>query len=155
MDWSVLQAIRRRGATPQHKLAGYLGRQGSIVNGTVQRLVTSGRLPRVGQEGYGRPATLRAVSRSAGCFGRIDIAANDLHCVVAAAGGPGDRTVAGRNAAIAPAQPSRAPRSYLYGGRLWLKPGGMRATLYLRLCEFLYPGRAAWVDCAAEVGCRP
>jgi predicted NBD/HSP70 family sugar kinase len=88
-DWSVLQIIQRLGAAPQHRLAEQMGRQRSTVNGAVQRLVTSGWLKRVGQEGRGRgrPAILLAVNRSAGCFAGIDIAADELHCAVVAADG--------------------------------------------------------------------
>ncbi|MBU0638874.1 MAG: ROK family transcriptional regulator [Planctomycetes bacterium] len=89
MDWSVLQVIHRLGAIPQHKLAEQIGRQRSTINGAVQRLVTSGWLKRVGQSGSGRgrPAILLAVNRAVGCFGGIDIAANELHCAVVAADG--------------------------------------------------------------------
>jgi predicted NBD/HSP70 family sugar kinase len=88
-DWSVLQVIQRLGAAPQHKLAEQMGRQRSTVNGAVQRLVASGWLKRVGQEGggRGRPAILLAVNRVAGCFVGIDIAADELHCAVVAADG--------------------------------------------------------------------
>ena len=88
-DWSVLQVIQRLGAAPQHKLAEQMGRRRSTVNGAVQRLVASGWLKRVGQEGSGRgrPAILLAVNRSVGCFAGIDIAADELHCAVVAADG--------------------------------------------------------------------
>ncbi len=88
-DWSVLQVIQRLGAAPQHRLAEQMGRRRSTVNGAVQRLVASGWLKRVGQEGggRGRPAILLAVNRSVGCFAGIDIAADELHCAVVAADG--------------------------------------------------------------------
>ncbi|MFH1747280.1 MAG: ROK family transcriptional regulator [Planctomycetota bacterium] len=88
-DWSVLQVIRRLGATPQYRLAEHMGRRRSTLNGAVQRLVASGWLKRVGQEGggRGRPAILLAVDQSVGCFVGIDIAADELHCAVVAADG--------------------------------------------------------------------
>lgn len=55
-DWSVLQVIQRLGAAPQHRLAEQMGRRRSTVNGAVQRLVASGWLKRVGQEGSGADA---------------------------------------------------------------------------------------------------
>ena len=88
-DWSVLRVIHRLGPTPQHKLAEQIGRQRSTVNGTVKRLLSTGWLTRVGQEGSGRgrPAILLAVDRGVACFAGIDIAADELHCAVVAADG--------------------------------------------------------------------
>ncbi len=89
VDWSVLQVIQRRGATPQYKLAEHIGRQRSTVNGAVKRLLKAGWLENVGQAGSqrGRPPILLAVNRSAGCFAGVDIAADELHCALLAADG--------------------------------------------------------------------
>jgi predicted NBD/HSP70 family sugar kinase len=85
----VLRVIHRLGATPQHRLAEQIGRQRSTVNGAVKRLLSSGWLKRVGQEGggRGRPAILLAVNKDAGCFAGIDIAADELHVSIVAADG--------------------------------------------------------------------
>jgi glucokinase len=78
-DWEVLQVVHRLGAVAQLKL----------VNGSVQRLLASGWLTRAGQAaaGRGRPAILLAVNRFSGCFGGVDIAAEEMQTAVVAADG--------------------------------------------------------------------